>query len=167
MQTAKRKIMADLAEFHYLTVAQLMTVEEYKESSRSYIHKEVNELVAQELVLTLPRQVMTQPRLYTLTAKGRRAVSVLGKAPHKRYRLGEELERGENALFVAHTIAVTDVLIAARLLVKTVPAIRLNRILTERELKRTIYVPVPGEGMTTRKIAIEPDGAVEFVIQDT
>jgi Replication-relaxation len=167
MRTAQRKIITDLAEFHYLTVSQLLTLEEYKESSRSYVYKEVNGLVAADLIMALPRQVVTQPQVYTLTAKGRKYASLLGKAPYKRFRRGEEQERGENLYFVAHTIAVTDVLIAARLLARTVPAIRLNRMLTERELKRTIYVAVPGEGMITRKIAIEPDGAVEFVIQDT
>jgi hypothetical protein len=142
MHTAKRKIISDLADFHYLTVSQLTTLE-YKETSRSYVHKQVNELVAADLVLALPRQVVTQPRLYTLTAKGHRFATQLGKEPYKRFRVGEEKERGENLYFVAHTIAVTDVLIAARLLARTVPGIRLNRMLTERELKRTIYVAVP------------------------
>jgi hypothetical protein len=43
-------------------------------------------------------------------------------------------------------------------------------MLTERELKRTIYVAVPeqtGDGKTKRKICIEPDGALDFTIQDT
>jgi hypothetical protein len=167
MQTAKQKIINGLAAFHYLTVSQLLTAEEYKESSRSYIYKEVNELVAQELVLALPRQIVSQPRLYTLTAKGRRFAAMLGNTPYTRFRKGEELERGENVSFVAHTIAVTDVLIAARLLAKRVPTIRLNRILTERELKRTIYVPVPSEGTTQRKICIEPDGAMDFTVNNT
>ena len=169
MHTAKRKIISDLADFHYLTVSQLTTLE-YKETSRSYVHKEVNELVAADLVLALPRQVVTEPRLYTLTAKGRRVATQLGKEPYKRFRVGEEKERGENLYFVAHTIAVTDVLIAARLLARTVPGIRLNRMLTERELKRTIYVTVPEQPatvMTQRKLCIEPDAAVDFTIQDT
>jgi hypothetical protein len=144
MRTAKRKIITDLADFHYLTVSQLTTLEykerEYKESSRSYVHKEVNELVAEGLVLALPRQAVTQPRLYTLTGKGRRYASLLGKAPGTRFRKAEEQERGQNHYFVAHTIAVTHVLIAARLLARTVPGIRLNRMLTEREVKRTIEV---------------------------
>jgi hypothetical protein len=167
MQTAKRNIISHLSDFHYLTVSQLLTLEECKETSRSYIYKQVNELVAADLIMSLPRQVVTQPRLYTLTSKGRKAASFLGKTPDTRFRPGEEKERGENGVFVAHTIAVTDVLIAGRLLAKRVPAIRLNRILTERELKRTIYVPLPGEATTKRKICIEPDGALDFVIQDT
>ena len=167
MRTAQQKTICNLADFHYLTVSQLLAVEEYQETSRSYVYKEVNELVAADLIMALPRQVVTQPRLYTLTAKGRRVAALLGKAPYKRFRKGEELERGEDPYFVAHTIAVIDVLIAARLLAKTVPGIRLNRLLTERELKRTIYVAVPGEGATQRNICIEPDGALDFTIQDT
>ena len=44
-------------------------------------------------------------RAATITAKGRRLAAMLGTVPYPRYRKGEELERGENALFVAHTIA--------------------------------------------------------------
>jgi hypothetical protein len=165
MHAAQRKIISDLADFHYLTVSQLLALE-YQESSRSYVYKEVNQLVAENLVLALPRQVVTQPRLYTLTAKGRRFALLLGKEPYKRFRVGEEKERGENGLFVAHTIAVTDVLIAARLLAKTVPAIRLNRMLTERELKRTMYI-TPPERTGERRICIEPDGALDFTVKDT
>ena len=167
MQTATHKIINDLAAFHYLTVSQLIALEESKESARSYIYRQINELVAQELVLALPLQIVSQPRLYTLTAKGRKFAAMLGNATHKRYRKGEEVERGENVSFVAHTIAVTDVLIAARLLAKRVPTIRLNRMLTEWELKRTLYVPVPREGTTKRHICVEPDAAVDFTIQDT
>jgi protein involved in plasmid replication-relaxation len=163
MRTAQQKIISDLADFQYLTVSQLLTLEEYKESSRSYVYKQVNELVAEDLVLALPRQAVTQPRLYILTSRGRRVAIQLGKAPYKRFRVGEEKERGENTYFVAHTIAVTNVLIAARLLAKTVPAIRLNRMLTERELQRTIYVSLPGE----RKLCIEPDGALDFIVKGT
>jgi Replication-relaxation len=166
MRTAQRNIISDLAEFHYLTMSQLMTLEGYQESSRSYMYKEIKELIAAELLMVLPRQVVTQPRLYTLTGKGRKVASFMGKTPYTRFRPGEEKERGENGVFVAHTIAVTDVLIAARLLAKTVPSIRLNRILTERELKRTIYVPVPGQ-TGARKICIEPDGALDFTVQNT
>jgi hypothetical protein len=82
--------------------------------------------------------------------------------------VGEEQARGENSFFVLHTIAVTDVLIAARLLARTVPGIRLNRMLPERELKRTIYVAVPERtGGGTTKICIEPDAGLDFTIQDT
>ena len=97
MRTAQRKIISDLADFHYLTVSQLTTLE-YKETSRSYVHKEVNELVAAGLLFALPRQAVTQPRLYTLTAKGRRFATQLGKEPYKRFRVGEEKGRGESLL---------------------------------------------------------------------
>ena len=63
MRKAQQTIISDLAEFHFLTVSQLMTLEGYKETSRSYLYKEVKELVAAELLMTLPRQVVTQPRL--------------------------------------------------------------------------------------------------------
>jgi hypothetical protein len=56
---------------------------------------------------------------------------------------------------------VTDVLIGAILLSHTQPGIVLNRLFTERELKRKIYVPVP------ERICIEPDASCEFTITET
>jgi hypothetical protein len=57
MRSAQRNIISDLAEFHYLTISQLMTLEGYQASSRSYVYKEVKELIAAELLMVLPRQV--------------------------------------------------------------------------------------------------------------
>ena len=70
--------------------------------------------------------------------------------------------KGHNAFFLAHTIAVTDVLIAARLLSRTVPDIVLTRLYTERSIKRKIYVASPAGD---RRHCIEPDGSLEFVLQ--
>jgi hypothetical protein len=57
---------------------------------------------------------------------------------------------------------VTDVLLAAHLLSKRVPAIRLARLYTERELKRKIYVPLAGNS-----VCLEPDASLLFRITET
>jgi hypothetical protein len=71
-----------------------------------------------------------------------------------------------------HALAVSDVLIAARLLSQSVTGIALNRMYRERELRRTIYVTLPqlmkqSNGGGLRKICIEPDASLDFTIEDT
>jgi hypothetical protein len=111
--------------------------------------------------MSLAHRFVTMPRVYTLTGKGYSVLSSLGVPQQIRVRLTEEREKAHNLLFLQHTIAVTDVLIAAHLLVRTHPDIQLTRMYLERELKRKIYVEIPD------KICIEPDASCEFEITVT
>jgi hypothetical protein len=101
------------------------------------------------------------PRLYTLTETGCSYTAALGVTQGHRVRPAEELEKAHNLYFIQHTIAVTDVLIAARLLSQSVPGIRLTRLYTERELKRKIYVEAP------ERRCLEPDASVQFTSAET
>ena len=96
---------------------------------------------------------------------------MLGATKGKRFRPSEEADKGRNPYFLKHTIAVTDVLIAARLLSERVPAIHLSRMYTERELKRKIHVQLPGQTPQGKPrfqtICIEPDASCEFEITET
>jgi hypothetical protein len=86
---------------------------------------------------------------------------MLGAAKGKRFRPSEEADKGRNPYFLKHTMAVTDVLISARLLANSHADIELTRIITERELKRKIYVSIP------EKISVEPDASCEFLVTET
>jgi hypothetical protein len=70
-----------------------------------------------------------------------------------------------------HTIAVTDVLIAATLLAQTHPGIAITHLYTERELRRKIHVELPDrtpEGTARfRTVCIEPDASLQFLITET
>ena len=87
----------------------------------------------------------------------------------RRVKPTEEEKKAGNLFFLRHTIAVTDVLIAARLLTQRVPGLVLNRMYLERELKRKIYVQIPvsmSNGKTERRtVCLEPDAAVDFIMQ--
>jgi hypothetical protein len=87
----------------------------------------------------------------------------------RRVKPTEEEKKAGNLFFLRHTIAVTDVLIAARLLTQRVPGLVLNRMYLERELKRKIYVQIPvsmNNGKTERRtVCLEPDAAVDFIMQ--
>jgi hypothetical protein len=78
----------------------------------------------------------------------------------RRVRPVDERKKAKNLLFLHHTVAVTDVLIAAKLLAKTHPLIELSSLYTERSLKRKISVVRPDN----QRIYVEPDASCELLI---
>jgi hypothetical protein len=169
--TVSQQLLVELDICDYLTASQAARLLE-KERSLTYIREQLRWLVSTGLAVSLESHYITMPRVYTPTRKGREYAHLLcGTTSDKRFRPAEERDKARNELFIKHTIAVTDVLIAGRLLVKRSPAITLNRMFTEQALKRKIYVELPapiGNGTTQiRTIAIEPDASVDFLIQQT
>jgi Replication-relaxation len=160
IRKAWEKILVALALFDYLTAYQLARLL-YSLASISRVRKELKSLAAASLVLSLGGRAVNLPLVYTLSSKGRQCAASLGVSASRRLRPSEEKDKGYNPYFLKHTIAVTDVLIAARLLSQTVPHIELTRMLTERELKRKIYVELP------EKVCIEPDASCEFLLTET
>jgi hypothetical protein len=160
IRKAWEKILIALALFDYLTASQLARLL-YSPASISRVRKEIKSLAAASLVLSLGGRAVNLPPVYTLSSKGRQCAASLGVSAHRRFRPSEEKDKGHNPYFLKHTMAVTDVLIAARLLSQTVPHIELARMLTERELKRKIYVELP------EKVCIEPDASLEFLLTET
>jgi hypothetical protein len=160
IRKAWEKIIVALALFDYLTAYQLARLL-YSPASISRVRKELKSLAAASLVLSLGGRAVNLPLVYTLSSKGRQCAASLGVSASRRLRPSEEKDKGYNPYFLKHTIAVTDVLIAAQLLSQTVPWIELTRMLTERELKRKIYVELP------EKVCIEPDASCEFLLTET
>jgi hypothetical protein len=161
--TGADKILCDLAALDYLTLAQVMKLGGYKETSRAYVYRTISELVIRGLAMPLPRQLVTQPVVYTPTTTGYRAAAALGMPEAKRVRPVDERDKAKNTLFLQHTLAISEVLIAATLLAKTHPQIALSHLYTERSLKRKIAVILPD----TQRIYIEPDAACEFLLTET
>jgi hypothetical protein len=155
------KFLAILAMFGYLTAEQLRKGAEYQPTSIGFVRQKLNSLVAAGFVLALPGRFVTQPRVYTLTGTGYTYAAALGVQTTKRVRPAEERDKARNRLFIEHTLAVSDVLIAAWRLAQTVPGIVLTRLHTERELQRKIYVDIP------ERICIEPDASCQFTITKT
>jgi Replication-relaxation len=156
-----QNMLRSLAAFDYLTAEQATRLR-YAKGSRTYSHAGMKALVDNDLALAIGGRRTQVPLIYTLTGKGRHYASMLGAAKGRRVRPSEEMEKGHNPYFLKHTIAVTDVLIAAWLLSERVPGIRLPRLYTERELKRKIYVPMSGNS-----VCLEPDAGVLFRITET
>src|SRR5918992_1947005 len=158
--TGSEKCLAFLALFGYLTAEQLRKVAGYQPKSLGFVRQKLNSLVSAGFIMALPGRFVTQPRIYTLTAKGYTAASALGVQMAKRVRPSEERDKARNRFFIEHTLAVSDVLIAAWQLSHTHPGIVLSRMLTERELQRKIYVAIP------ERVCIEPDASCEFTITE-
>jgi hypothetical protein len=165
------KILVAISEFDYLTAEQATRLL-YKETSLAFVRKKLRALVKQNYVLPLGGRAVNLPLVYTLTSRGRAYVSMLGEETRKRFRPSEEKEKSENIFFMKHTLAVTDVLIAGRLLGQTVPGVTLTRMCVERTLRRKIYVEIldPAKPAAERKpikISIEPDASLEFIIHES
>jgi hypothetical protein len=170
-QTASEKILSALLEFDYLTAQQLTTLL-YRAGSLTYVRAKLRSLVAAKFVFPLAGKSVGVPTVFTPTAKARAyASNFLGNPTRQRFRPSEEREKADNLFFIKHTLAIRDVLIAAKLLANTTPGIVLNRIYHERDLRRKIYVeiPVKTEQGKIRKqtICIEPDASCEFILTET
>jgi hypothetical protein len=152
------KILIALAEFDYLTAEQLTRLL-YAPSSLSFVRKKLKTLRTGRFVLAIPRRSVTLPRVYTLSSTGYTYAAALGMRDVRRVRPIDERDKAANPLFLEHSLAVSDVLIAAKLLSQTGRGIVLTRMYTERDLKRKIYVEIP------KRICIEPDASCEFRIQ--
>jgi hypothetical protein len=131
------------------------------------VQEQLKLLAEAGLALAVGGRAVNLPRIYTLSRIGRQAAALLGVPPSKRFRPSEEADKGHNPYFLKHTMAVTDVLISARLLSQQMPGIVLNRMYTERELRRRIYVEIAAaDTMQHRTVCLEPDASCDFTIQD-
>jgi Replication-relaxation len=163
--TIGKQSLHSLGTFGYLTSRQLAkllygaTSPEWETHLR-YVQRTLHAQVAEELVIALPGRVVMMPNIYTLSGKGYSAAGALGM-PKRRVRPSEEADKAHNLFFREHTMAVTEVLIAAHLLAQTQPGIQLTRLYTERELKRKIFVRLP-----ERTVCLEPDASLEFLLQE-
>jgi hypothetical protein len=150
-------ILTVLFEFECLTAAQVTRLL-YVKGSLTYVKAQLKALVDANLAFTIGGRGTNLPLIYTLTGKGRIYASTLTGQQPKRFRPKEAGEKQMNTYFMRHLLAVNDVLIAARLLSETRPAIVLTRMYREPELRRRIYVDIPP------KMCIEPDASAQFLV---
>jgi Replication-relaxation len=162
--TPRKKTLLALAEFDYLTARQLLRLEGYAETSLTYMQEQLKGLVAAKCVHPLVRRAVNMPWVYTLTGKGREYIALLGTPTLRRFRPSEETGKAANLYFIRHTLLVSDILIAARLLTKTEPRIVLTRLYTERQRRRKIFVALPNPPKRSRTISLEPDASMRFLI---
>lgn len=146
--------------YYYLSSRQVCRLL-YSPGSITYVQaklKVLSELgLLQRIWLPRPSPHGSAPSVYTLARKGLNFLGAEGLDVARRYRPSEQNDR--SYLFLAHTLAVNDVLIGAELLSRHVPAVQLARMLHERDLKRA---PVQVQDNDGRSITVVPDGWLDF-----
>ncbi len=157
-------ILATVARLHYLTAAQVsrLVFPGCHDEDR-YARRRLARLVAAGLLLRLKPLALPHrgaaPHVFTLTKAGRRLLGL----PTGYLRPSEEQSKARNLLFIAHTLATIDALIAAELLCRSSP-VAMPRLLTERELKgNPARVETSADG-TKRSVAVIPDAWFELAV---
>jgi hypothetical protein len=132
--------------YAYLTAEQVCHLY-YSPGSLEYVRRQLKRL-ADESYLQRLRLPATRsgnpPFVYRLAQQGRAYLTAAGLASSKRFRPAEHWEH--SALFLGHTLAVNDVLIAGVRLEEEVAGVRLLEMRHEQTLKRTPMTVTLGQG---------------------
>ncbi len=157
---AKQALLAAISRYFYLTARQATRLL-YAGASLTRVQMLLMELTndgyCQRLFLPRPSAHGRVPAVYTLGRLGRRHLEALGiEVPD---RLRPSVEREHAYLFLAHTLAVNDVLIALELLSRQAPQIVIHRMLHERALRR---IPISVTDPDGRHASVIPDGWLDL-----
>ncbi|MGY1710352.1 replication-relaxation family protein [Geodermatophilus sp. SYSU D00758] len=159
-------VLRALNRFRYLTAAQLNRVlwPDNRRDENRYAQRRLSRLVKDEYVLPLaelPKPARgTAPRVHALAWRGRQALQAIGDTVPSYYRPAELTEASRNPLFMPHTLAVVDVLVALEQLTQEVPGVSLQELLLERDLRRKglkATVPAGGGVLQPRRVTVVPD----------
>ncbi|MEO8714297.1 MAG: replication-relaxation family protein [Acetobacteraceae bacterium] len=157
---AKRAILIVIARYYFLTARQGTRLL-YAPGSLTRVQMLLKELAddgyCRRLFLPRPSPHGRVPAVYTLGRLGRARLAALGIAVPARLRPSEE--RKHAYLFLDHTLAVNDALIAAALLSRTIPAITIHQMRHERDLRRT---PITVTTLDGGRASVIPDGWLDL-----
>lgn len=156
---AEEAIARSLLRYYFLSSRQICRLH-YSAGSLTYVQSKMKALTdagyCQRLWLPRPEPRGSAPSVFRLARRGLKHLETLGLEP-RRFRPSEH--RDHSYLFLAHTLAVNDVLIAAELLCRQHPALAMAALLHERDLKRT---PVYVEHDNGTRVAVIPDGWLDL-----
>jgi Replication-relaxation len=138
-QTADEKILRLFATYPYLTGEQITRLL-YSNGSARYVSAKLKALTQQKCLQRLARETINYPYVYCLGMRGTRFLQQQGSD----IPLLHPSEHTRHApLFLRHTLAVNDFLIAASKLPGTAPDITVAEIKHDLTLKRTQKTVVP------------------------
>src|SRR5258708_31304310 len=142
------RILMAMYQHHFMTVEQVTRLL-YSSGSISKVRsllaalaapKEINGKKIEGYLVSFheprPTPVGSTPKIYTLSLRGFNHLKKLGVSQLLRFREPDSDELEKNYLFLKHNLAVTDFLIAAKLVEKVSPRIELYELLHERALKQ-------------------------------
>ncbi len=126
-------IFKTLYRYYYMTVVQVVKALDYSTNSLPTVrYLETNGYLAALILPTVRKGSF--PKIYSLASGGIDYLRKQGFDVTLRYHATEQKEK--QYLFLKHTLAVNDVLIAANGVVKQYPQVTLYEFRHERELKR-------------------------------
>lgn len=176
------RILEAVYKYHFMT-AERVTRLLHKQGSLTTVRSTLGTLASQEYLLYFyeprPTPSGSVPKIFMLGSRGFHRLKGQGFKLPKRYNEPNITELQKNYLFLYHNLAVTDFLIAAKLLEKKYPAIELYDFQHERTIrtdgamivsveKRTAQgtTPLDSEGKPqVETIKVYPDGFLDFRIQ--
>lgn len=162
---AEDAILRAVGRYHYLSARQTTRALVYSPGSLTLIQSKLKRLVDAGFLqrIFLPRanqHAGSSPLVYSLASRGRHYLQDMGLSAPSRQRPSEEAERERSLLFLPHTLAVNDFLIAADLLSLRYPEVSLEGMIHERGLRREpVYVSEKG-----RIVPIVPDGWIDLLL---
>ena len=149
VKTADEKILRAFTTYPYLTSEQLTRLL-YRKGSAHYVSAKLKSLTKQKLLHRLERETINFPYVYCLGIRGIRYRQALG-CDIALFHPSEHTTH--KPLFVHHTLAVNDFLIAAATLPTIAPAISVHDIKHDLTLKHT-------------RTPVIPDGWIDFRLNE-
>jgi hypothetical protein len=162
-----QQILHAFRRYHYLTAKQLTTLL-YASSSLAYAQRRLKTLTdagyLQRIFLPRASQHGSAPSVYTLARPGMRELESVGFEIPPRARPARV--RTASYLHLTHTLACSEVLIAAEVLAKRHPQLRIAKMLHELDLKRRpTTVTVADETGQPVTVSYAPDGYLDVVVE--
>ncbi len=158
-------VLQAVYRYQLLTSVQLLRACGYSPNSLERIQRLTKQLVDNEYVLSLPIPVTRgkSPLVYTLARKGLNYLKDAGFDVRVYFRPSKEQEK--SYLFLQHTLALNDVLIAGSNLHKVVADYSLLSFAHERVLKQAPYKISFMRGEKLETFTLIPDAFLLFVKQ--
>jgi len=158
-------VLQAVCKYHLLTNIQIRVACGYKPNSLHLVQQLTKQLVDNEYLLSFPRPTIsgTSQLIYALARRGRNYLKSAGVDVRDYFRPSQEQEK--SYLFLAHTLAVNDVLIAASRLHKHTSSYSLSQFIHDRVLKQTPYKVMTTGGNKTEAVTVVPDAYMLFVKQ--
>ncbi len=158
-------VLQGVCKYQLLTSLQLVKVCGYSTKSLHRVQTLVKQLTDNGYLLSLARPVTRgkSPLVYTLARKGLNYLKDNGFDVREYFRPSQEQEK--SYLFLLHTLAINDVLIAASNLHKLVTDYALLSFTHERALKHTPYKLSFIRGEKLESVTLIPDAFLQFVKQ--
>jgi hypothetical protein len=156
-------VLQGVYRYHLLTCLQLVKVCGYSPNSLHRVQTLVKQLADNGYLLSLARPVTRgkAPLVYTLDRKGLNYLKGNGFDVREYFRPSKEQEK--SYLFLLHTLAINDVLIAASNLQKSASEYSLSSFTHERVLKQSPYKVSFMRGGKLESVTLIPDAFMQFV----